>query len=201
VEIATSPSLLLRLRNAEDAEAWERFFELYSGTILAFARARGCAPHEANDVLQETMVYLLRIMPSFEYDPAKGTFRGYLFRVVDGRVKDAYRRKRHECELEEERDALRLLIDRPDEDGIEAAQWEWDRIWNQNLLLQAIEGVRKRVTASTYAAFERCVIREESGTEVAKDLNVSRDAVYKSCARFMALLRKEVADLREKWGD
>ena len=93
MESATSASLLVRLRDVGNEDAWDDFYRLYSPLILSFACRRGCTPDDAADVLQETMVRLLRTFPGFSYEPALGSFRSFLLKVVDARIKDAFRRK------------------------------------------------------------------------------------------------------------
>ncbi len=78
----TPPSLLIRLRDAADQSSWREFFEQYWRLIYSFARRCGLSPPHAEDVVQEVVCEVFRAMPTFEYDRAKGTFRGYL-RTID----------------------------------------------------------------------------------------------------------------------
>ena len=49
----TRPSLLIRIRNAGDREAWQQFVDLYAPLIYGLARKRGLQDADAADVTQE----------------------------------------------------------------------------------------------------------------------------------------------------
>ena len=75
---STSVTLLQRLRRAEDHLAWSRFVDIYTPLLYRWARRSGLADQDANDLLQEVFVVLLKKLPEFTYDPQKGSFRGWL---------------------------------------------------------------------------------------------------------------------------
>ena len=45
----TRPSLLVRIRDARDAEAWREFVRLYSPLVYRFARRKGLQDADAAD--------------------------------------------------------------------------------------------------------------------------------------------------------
>ena len=69
--IPTQISLVSRLQDAPGDSDWERFYSLYQRPIVAFAMARSLSEAECHDVLQETMVKMLRGGFS-RFDAAKG---------------------------------------------------------------------------------------------------------------------------------
>ncbi len=71
----TPPSLLVRLRDADDHRSWQRFFDQHWRLIYSFARQCGLRSGDAEDVVQEVVTEAFRAMPRFDYDRAKGTFR------------------------------------------------------------------------------------------------------------------------------
>ena len=52
----TRPSLLLRLRNPQDEQAWREFLELYEPLIERLARRRGLQHADARELVQEVLV-------------------------------------------------------------------------------------------------------------------------------------------------
>lgn len=78
----TSESLLLKLRDAEDAAAWERFVALYRPAVYRLARRRGLQNADAEDLAQQVMQRVARAIGDLRKDPARGTFRNWLFRVA-----------------------------------------------------------------------------------------------------------------------
>ena len=51
----TRSSLLLRLRDADDQEAWGHFVRLYGPLVYRFARRRGLQDSDCGDVTQEVL--------------------------------------------------------------------------------------------------------------------------------------------------
>src|SRR5262245_31218452 len=89
--LPTRQSLLTRLRNCEDQAGWREFFDTYWRLIYNVARCSGLTDAEAQDVVQNTFVYLSRRMPRFHYDRQRGSFKSWLRVVTRSRI-GAYRR-------------------------------------------------------------------------------------------------------------
>src|SRR3954466_12382980 len=83
---ATRASLLVRLRDGADADAWREFAHLYAPVIYGFARKRGLQDADAADLMQEVLRAVSSAMHRLEYDPVRGTFRGWLFTVTRNKV-------------------------------------------------------------------------------------------------------------------
>ena len=82
----TQPSLLLRIRDASDAESWRTFVSIYAPLIYRSCRRRGLQDADAADVGQEVLVEVARSIRGFEYMPGRGRFRDWLGAVVKHRV-------------------------------------------------------------------------------------------------------------------
>ena len=66
--LPTKQSLLVRLRDWQDQAGWLRFFDTYWQVIYNVARNAGLSDAEAQDVVQNTFIYLARRMPNSQYD-------------------------------------------------------------------------------------------------------------------------------------
>ena len=71
----TRPSLLLRIRDASDADAWGEFVEIYGPLVYRFARNRGVQHADAADLTQEVLGTVARVSPRLEYDPDRGNYK------------------------------------------------------------------------------------------------------------------------------
>src|SRR5579863_1553334 len=91
--IPTRQSLLSRLKDWNDQESWRDFFETYWKLIYNAAIKAGLSDTEAQDVVQETVISVLKNMPNFDYDPQKGSFKGWLLRLANWRVVDQFRKR------------------------------------------------------------------------------------------------------------
>ncbi len=89
--LPTRRTLLSRLRDAGDQESWHEFFETYWRLIYRAAIHGGLHHAEAEDVVQETVLTVCRRIGQFRYDPAKGSFKGWLLQTTKWRIQDAWR--------------------------------------------------------------------------------------------------------------
>ena len=72
----TPSSLLTRLRRGATPADWERFVKLYKPLLDRWVHALPLSDADAENLIQEVFVKLIRKLPSFEYDDARGSFRG-----------------------------------------------------------------------------------------------------------------------------
>ncbi len=197
----THESLLERMQNLYDTEAWDRFYATYRGLILSYARRKGCTDQMAQDVLQETLITLTRKMPTFRYDRMKGRFRGFLLMVVKSRIIDAYRREKKHVDMAfrggGDGDALTVA----GENVVNDWETEWDREWEHNLLMQALNRVRDRISRHIYESFRLYVLERKSADHVSAALDIPKDNIYEHRRRVISMLRDEVAAIRRDMGE
>ena len=197
MNIATSATLVEKLKHSDDNQAWDRFYELYAPLILGFTRQRGFSETTAKDILQETMCQLLQYVPGFNYDPQRGQFRSYLLRVVMSRM------SKHIAKC-----SSTILVTCPPEYQAEIPDPksttpgdEFEKLWKKNLMQQALTRVRAKVKSLTWKSFECYVLREDkTAEEVASTLGINKNMVYQHKNRVIELLRQEVKNLENEVG-
>src|SRR6478736_2633417 len=79
--LSTHPTLLERLRQSDDRDAWDRFVTLYSPLLFEWTRRNGVPHDEAADIVQTVLVLLVKRIPQFKQQPG-GSFRGWLFTIL-----------------------------------------------------------------------------------------------------------------------
>src|ERR1700686_5226126 len=77
----TPTSLLERLRQPFEPEAWGRFVSLYTPVIYSWGRRVGLQEQDAADLVQGVFVTLLQVLPTFTYDRHQ-SFRRWLWTVT-----------------------------------------------------------------------------------------------------------------------
>jgi RNA polymerase sigma factor (sigma-70 family) len=205
--IPTRASLLRRLRSWEDQSSWQEFFDTYWRLIYQVARGAGLNYAEAQDVVQETMVTAAKHLPNFQYDPAKGSFKGWLFRVTRSRIIDqlrkrgplGYRQLRSDNGTTSKTDTVAKVAD-PACPGLDD---KWEEEWQRNLFKAALTNVKRRLAPQQYQIFH-CLMKEEQrqpGPEVVKKVAatfaVSVDYVYVAKHRVAKLIKQEVRRLEK----
>lgn len=182
---STSATLLAKLRTSDDAVAWQEFACRYARLIWWFGKDAGLSSQDAEDLVQEVLTDFARQAATFDYDPAKGRFRGLLRTIAQRRVIDMLRRKK--LPLEGDRTLERL-------ETPQLVQHEWDRLEGTALVLQSLEGVAREVEPVTYQAFQLHVLEEWPVRRVAGFLGISEESVYAAKSRVLARLRRLVAE-------
>src|SRR6185436_10497349 len=89
---STRATLLIRLRQETDTEAWTVFVDLYTPLVYRFGRSRGLQDADARDVTQQVLAIVHQAMGKFEYDPTRGRFRNWLGAVAAHEI-SRYQRK------------------------------------------------------------------------------------------------------------
>jgi len=184
----TRPSLLVRLRDPRDRQAWDRFVELYAPVVFGYARKRGLQGADAADLTQIVLGQVVQQIGRFDYQPERGSFRGWLFTIVRRRLCDW--RAQQNGPQRAAGVAQGLLEAQPAPAEEESAAWE--REVRLNLLAWAGEQVRPSVQETTWQAFWQTAVEGKSGKETAAALGISVAAVYLAKSRVMARLRQEV---------
>lgn len=192
---ATRPSLLIRVRDSQDTEAWGQFVELYGPLIHAFGRQRDLQDADASDLTQIVLQAVAGAMKRFEYDPNRGSFRGWLLQVTRNQLHMYQTRHRRFPTGSGDTAAHELLEQQP-------APEEDDELWNQEyqrrLFAWAAEKVRTASSAGAWQAFWLTAVEDKSAKEAADELGMSVGAVYTAKSRIMDRIRQEINSLQEQ---
>ena len=194
--LPTRLSLLARLKNWDDNEGWKRFFDTYWRLIYGTAIKAGLSDAEAQDVVQETVIAVAKKMNEFKYDPALGSFKGWLRNLARWRIADQLRKRTNAAYPTLYRDETdspeQTLAELPDSAAAEAV---WEAEWRENLMNVALTNVRSRVKEEHYQMFDLYVVKQWSAGRVARTLEVSMGQVYLAKYRVGSLIKKEVRRL------
>ncbi|HEY7423473.1 MAG TPA: sigma-70 family RNA polymerase sigma factor [Gemmataceae bacterium] len=192
----TRPSLLLRLRDWQDQEAWARFVEVYAPLIYGYLRKRGLQDADAADLTQTCLRQVAAHVGSLEYDPRRDSFRGWLFTIVRNKLRDFHDRPHRLYQGSGDSQVQRLLENTRAPEADEVGEWE--REYQGSLFAWAAEQVRPSVQETTWQAFWQTAVEGKSGKEVARSLGLTTAAVYLAKSRVMARLRTLVREVREE---
>jgi RNA polymerase sigma-70 factor (ECF subfamily) len=200
--LATRRSLVDRLGNWDDHSRWQEFFETYWKLIYSVARKAGLNDAEAQDVVQETVITVAKNIGKLGYDPAVGSFKGWLLNIIRWRIADQFRKRipgRNSAACSPD-DRHTVTIERvADSSAIDLDQL-WEREWRENLLAAAMTRLKKKVAPKHFQIFDCSVRKEWPAQKVADALGVSVGQVYLVRHRVAALLKKEVKALQRASG-
>lgn len=183
----TRVSLLQRVRDRSDAVAWEEFVRLYRPILLRYARARGLNPSDAEDIAQSCLATITEKIASFEYDPTRGRFRGWLRMMVNRRVLNMLQKRR-----ERSADSEAFLQPQQREPAPEEV---WNKIWLEEHLKYCLDQIRPQVEHKTFEAFRRAALEHEPIEQVCHALKMNAGQVYVARSRVTKRLREAMQAL------
>ena len=199
--IPTRASLLSRLKDWDDQQSWQDFHDTYWKLIYSVALKAGLSDAEARDVVQETELTVAKRMREFKYDPALGSFKGWLLHTTRWRIADLLRKRGPQASPAPppaDGDARTATVERvPDPNALD---WQslWDEEWEKNVMDAALGRVKCKVNSKDYQMFDLYVLKNWSVADITRTLGVSVHQVYQARSRVGKRLKQEVAYLESK---
>jgi RNA polymerase sigma-70 factor (ECF subfamily) len=190
----TRASLLVRLRDPADGDAWGQFVDLYAPLVYGYLRKQGLQDADAADLSQDVLTAVAGAVGRLDYDPARGAFRNWLFTVVRRKLANWRAAAANRTRGSGDSATHQLLVERPAPDTLEA---EWAAEWERRLTAWACEQIRQDVSPTTWQAFWRTAVDGQPGKQVAADLGLSVAAVYHARSRVLARLKELVRSVQE----
>lgn len=182
----TRTSLLRRVRDFQDNRGWIEFDRLYRPLLVRFARSRGLTGHDADEIAQQCLEIIVQRIGTFR---RRKSFRGWLRRMVDNKVKQFYaqRVRHHPTEPEDVAEA------RAAEDPTEP----WDAQWDRTHIMYCLANLRDTFASHTLRAFELYVLHDQPVEEICRQLGMSPNQVYVAKSRVIKRIQSRYARLLE----
>jgi RNA polymerase sigma-70 factor (ECF subfamily) len=183
----TSATLLERVRQPADQEAWGRFVQLYTPLLYAWACRVGLQEQDAADLVQEVFTLLVQKLPEFRYDRQR-SFRAWLCTVLRNKWRET-RRQRVPEPLDAQEGPLAELASPAEAEAFGEAEYQ------QQLVQRALELIQGDFQPTTWQAWSTYGLGGRSAAQVAQELGITVHAVYLAKARVLRRLRQELEGL------
>ena|ERR1700722_8541230 len=180
----TRLTLLNRIRNPRDQEAWDEFVALYGPLVYGFIRKRVPQDADAADMMQEVLSAIAR----GTYDHRRGPFHKWLLTVTLNELRDFFARRNHEISIVASSD----LEEHPSK-----VEEEWEQAHKQRLFDRAAELVRAETNPVHWQAFWLTAVEDKTGKEVASILRLTISNIFSVKSRIMARIRELVQQMQE----
>ena len=183
-KIPTTSTTLLRNIAQDSAHVrWNEFVTRYRPMMEAFMHERFPSV-EADDVIQETLAALCKVLPNYRYAPdEKGRFHNYLTGILRNKALRVLRKEERHKEI-----IGRVGSPLPADDFESYREAIFEIALRQFLADESVADRTKRI-------FERTAINGESPEAVASSFKMTRHAVDQAKSRAMARLRELVKEL------
>ena len=190
----TRETLLLRIRDRGNADAWKQFVDVYAPLIQMYACRKGLQASDAADVTQEVMQKIATMIHRFDYDRCRGQFRGWLHTLTRNQVIN-FRKRHHKLRGSGDTSVQQLLEAQPTNDDVK----EWETVYQRQVMSYAMRQVRAEFTDLHWQAFEMTAIEHIRPADVSTRIGMSVGAIYVAKSRVVARLREFARDLGDDW--
>jgi RNA polymerase sigma-70 factor, ECF subfamily len=187
-----SRSLLERLHDRADAQAWQRLVSIYEPWLRGWLSRHALQPADVEDILQDVLVVLSAKLTELQHNSQRGAFRAWPRTILTHRVLHFLRgQRRHNAMLAPMPAAS--IEELPDPDS--AASKQWDVEHDQHVVRRMRATIQPEFSATTWRVFEMLVLENRRAAEVAQHLGISTTSVYVAKARVLSRLRAELRGL------
>lgn len=193
LDMATSTTLLQRLRDVSDAEAWNDFVDRYSPRVFEWCRKNSLQDSDAADVTQQVLLKLVTTMRTFEYDQHRGTFRGWLKTVTTNTVRDLARQwQNRNVRAAGDTVTAEQLNSISTPSALDELSQKIEAQYRDELLREAESRIRVRVKTETWDAWYQTAVEQKKVVDVATAVGMTVAEVYVAKSRVNKMMRDEV---------
>ncbi len=191
----TNTSLILRIKDPQNALAWNELIAIYRPVIYRLARRKGLLHEDAEDLVQGVFVSVAKAIDRWEHGEGQPRFRNWLGKIARNAIVNAITRAKPDratgtssvmqalASLPEEADTTQALIV---ECRLEAIRW-------------AAREIQSEFSDATWAIFQSIAIEGRPAPEVAQAFQRTIGAVYAARCRVAARLREKVLEASAYW--
>ena len=197
----TRQSLIGRLRNLENQDSWQEFFDTYWKLIFSVARKAGLSENEAEEVVQETIISVTKYIHTYRYDPQVCSFKTWLMHKTQWRIIDQVRKRPPDFVRSlgglTDRSVTPLLDQIADPESLNLDSL-WDDEWEKNLIDAAMQRIKRKIKPEHYQAFYLSAVRGLPARQIESTIGMNVAQIYLVRHRVARLIKKEVALLRQE---
>ncbi|MBI5864804.1 MAG: sigma-70 family RNA polymerase sigma factor [Planctomycetes bacterium] len=184
-----------------EADAWRDLIDRYQGRLVSFAKRMLAQPGDAEDLVQDTFMGLLRSLPTFDPDRSLET---YLFAILRHKLNDHFRRQKtgqrqslEQLDLDDTPTAW-IEPDTPSSHLAGAESLAAQRAALVRCLRQWVEQCEVQGRFQELIVVEMLMVVGLRNREVAADLGLSETAVagvkFRVIERWRELTREQIRD-------
>jgi RNA polymerase sigma-70 factor, ECF subfamily len=185
----TSLSLLDRLQQGPNDDAWQRMIEVYSPLIHAWLRRYTLRDQDIEDLAQDVLTVVVRKLPEFQPRPQIGSFRRWLRGIAVNCLRDFWRAQRYRPRTTGQQGFGEVLDQLADSES--ALSKLWDKEHDAHVTRHLLEKIRPRFEVRTWIAFQQVALQGIPVDDVARELGMSVNAVFIAKSRVVHQLRQE----------
>lgn len=188
----TRQTLLMRVKNQDDEQAWDEFVSYYKTFIRVILKYLNISENDIEDLSQDILLKIWKAFARLDYDAEKARFRTWMNTVIRNAVIDFHRSRNRKVKTVANGEEVNHESFPLDEDQFSKII---DREWRAHITNLALENIRPEFSGNAIEVFDMCL----NGTAVktiAETLNLAEASVYKLRSRVEEKLIKEIKRLK-----
>lgn len=193
--LTTRKSLIFRIRDANDADAWSNFVEIYGPLVYRYGRRRGLQDADATDLSQAVLTEVAQCIGRFAYDAKLGRFRNWLMVIARYKLSRMLKRANDHIGSGDTR-ILQLLDQQPTNDDLNE---RWEAEYQEHLFRWAADKVRQEIEEKTWLAFWYTAVENRKPNDVAESLGLKVGSVYVAKSRVLLRIKDKIASVDESF--
>jgi RNA polymerase sigma-70 factor (ECF subfamily) len=192
----TSHSLIARVKDLADGEAWTEFLGIYRPVVYRMAVRRGMQDADAQDVTQRVFLAVSQAIERWEPGPERPPFRAWLVTVTRNAITQWLMQRRPDVGAGTS-SFMDLLEALPSDDPQSTVEFLLES--RREAMRWATEQIRAEFSESTWLLFWQTAVQGISVADVAATSGRSAGAIYMARFRVLERLKQKVQEVSQHW--
>jgi RNA polymerase sigma-70 factor (ECF subfamily) len=192
----TSHSLIARVKDLADGEAWTEFLGIYRPVVYRMAVRRGMQDADAQDVTQRVFLSVSQAIERWEPGPERPPFRAWLVTVTRNAITQWLMQSRRDVGAGTS-SLMDLLEALPSDDPQTTVEFLLEG--RREALRWATQQIRAEFSESTWTLFWQTAVEGISVAQVAASSGRSPGAIYMARFRVLERLKQKVQEVSRHW--
>ena len=196
--LKTRTSLIRRLQHPSNPDGWEEFVDVYGRIIHTLGLRSGLGTQDAEDATQDSLATLAEKIPTFQYDPAKGSFKSWVLTIARSKIIDTHRRRQRQPSFEApppHSTHETAFLERLPDTALLPPDQVMDDAWRLGILAAARDQIRRQLSPRQYQIYDLHVIQDWPVEKITEALHISPNQVYLAKHRVGEAIATQVARL------
>lgn len=190
----TRQTLLMRVKNQDDEQAWGEFVTYYKTFIKVILKYLHVSEADSEDLSQDILLKIWKAFAKMDYDAEKARFRTWMNKVIRNAVIDFHRAKNRRIQTidpSEKVDTENFPLDNDEFSKV------IDKEWRAHITNLALENIRPSFNGNAIDVFDMCLEGITTKT-IAEKLNLAEASIYKLRSRVEQKLIQEIKRLKSE---
>jgi len=190
----TRQTLLMRVKNQDDEQAWNEFVSYYRTFIKVILKYLHVSENDVEDLSQEVLLKIWKGLAKLNYDSEKARFRTWMNKVIRNAVIDFQRSRNRKVKTVNNQNEF--YTDNFPLDNDEFSKII-DKEWRAHITNLALENIRSSFNGNAMSVFDMCLDGLPTNS-IAEKLDLAEASVYKLRRRVEEKLIQEIKLLKSE---